>query len=96
MSIGKRHKEPLDPGDGHTVVYTRFPKYSDTRVDTGMNSCAYPPIQAAPAQTTVPTDRHPHSRHCSPPADVPPQVQIQMRVQTHPHTQRLTGSRVPT
>ena len=32
----------------------------------------------APAQVTVPTDRHPHSGHCSPPADVCPWAETQM------------------
>lgn len=68
---GRRHEEPLDPGNG-----------PGTCMETCVNTRAYSCPQVAPAcEKTGPMDRHPHRGHCSPPADVPPWAQTQVRVQ---------------
>lgn len=72
-----------------TQLFICFPKHPGTRVGTSMNTCT-PMHSSSTAQMTVPTDRHPHSGHRSPPADVPPRARTQMHMQltltpSHPH-----------
>lgn len=77
------------------------PKYPGTRVGTCMNTCTPMLHSSSTPQMTVPTDRHSHSGHRSPPADVPPWAQTQMHVQltltpSHLHGAMCSGEHVHT